>query len=255
MSAEVWLLGNPVSRSLSPAMQNAAFTALGIDCRYVLHEVTGEALAGAVAELRLEERIQGANVTIPHKESVMPLLDTLDPLACRIGAVNTIGRKGAQLSGWNTDVEGFRRALDERGYQVGGKTIAVVGAGGAARAVAAALQPVADQIWIVARNPERARRLCRDLEIERGGADGLQRLQEIVGRADVVVNATPADLPPPEWLRPGQRLFDLRSRRSLDGRAMLLHQGAASFEIWTRRKAPLEIMRAALNAAAEAVAV
>ncbi|TMC39237.1 MAG: hypothetical protein E6J25_12525 [Chloroflexi bacterium] len=104
MTSSVFLLGDPVSRSLSPAMQNAAFAALGIDCRYVLREVDRAGLAGAMAELRADERILGANVTIPHKESVIAFLDDVDPQAARIGAVNTISRQGARLKGWNTDV-------------------------------------------------------------------------------------------------------------------------------------------------------
>jgi shikimate dehydrogenase len=214
-------------------------------------------LAGAIAELRADEHILGANVTIPHKESVMALLDDLDPLAARIGAVNTITRLGARLKGWNTDVVGFQRALNEQlssaargGGQGGGfQRVAIIGAGGAARAVAAALQPAADQIWVIARNLEQARRLSTDLGIERGGPVDLNQAQETVARADLVVNATPMDLPPVEWLRPGQHVFDLRSRRSAAGRAMLLYQGAASFEKWTGRPAPVEVMRAALAGA------
>ena len=255
----VLLLGDPVSRSLSPVMQNAAFEALGIDCEYVLRELTPAKLAGAMSDLRSDERILGANVTIPHKESVIAFLDELDPLAARIGAVNTISREGTRLKGWNTDVEGFRRALDEQlpspargGGQGGGaQRVAIIGAGGAARAVAAALQPAAE-IWVIARNLDQARRLCRDLEITRGGPVEVDQMQETVARAQLVVNATPTDLPPPSWLREDQRLFDLRSRRSPEGRAMLLHQGAASFEIWTGRKAPLDVMRAALDGASVA---
>jgi len=247
----VLLLGDPVFRSLSPAMQNAAFAAVGIDCRYVLREVNAASLAGAIAELRADERILGANVTIPHKESVIPLLDDLDVLAARIGAVNTISRQGSTLKGWNTDVEGFRRALAE-GWVGGYRSVAIIGAGGAARAVAAALQPVAE-VWVVARNAEQARRLCRDLEVDRGGPADMNQLRETVARVELVVNATPADLPPAAWLRPDQRLFDLRSRRSVDGRAMLLYQGAAAFEIWTGQPAPIEVMRAALERAAEGV--
>ncbi len=245
----VLLLGDPVSRSLSPVMQNAAFEALGIDCQYVLRELSPAELAGAMSDLRSDERILGANVTIPHKESVIAFLDELDPLAARIGAVNTISRGGTRLKGWNTDVEGFRRALAEMSgdYQ----RVAVIGAGGAARAVAAALQPAAE-IWVIARNLDQARRLCRDLEITRGGPVEVDQMQQTVARAQLVVNATPTDLPPPSWLREDQRLFDLRSRRSPEGRAMLLHQGAASFEIWTGRKAPLDVMRAALDGASVA---
>jgi len=229
----VLLLGDPVSRSLSPVMQNAAFEALGIDCEYALRELSPAELAGAMSDMRSDERILGANVTIPHKESVIAFLDELDPLAARIGAVNTISRKGTRLKGWNTDVEGFRRALAEQlpspargGGQGGGFRVAIIGAGGAARAVAAALQPAAE-IWVIARNLDQARRLCRDLEITRGGPVEVDQMQETVARAQLVVNATPTDLPPPSWLREDQRLFDLRSRRSPEGRAMLLHQGAA----------------------------
>ncbi len=242
----VLLLGDPVSRSLSPGMQNAAFEALGIDCQYVLYEVSRADLAGAIAELRGDERIIGANVTIPHKESVIAFLDELDPQAARVGAVNTISRQGARLKGWNTDVVGFRRALTEGGGDY--RSVVLIGAGGAARAVAAAIQPTAE-LWVIARNLEQARRLCRDLEIVHGGPVDMSLLQETVAKAELVVNATPADLPPPSWLRSDQRLFDLRSRRSAEGRAMLLHQGAASFEIWTGTKAPIDVMRAALERA------
>jgi len=257
MTSTVLLFGSPVSRSLSPAMQNAAFAALGIDCHYEPREVNAEGLAAAVGELRADERILGANVTIPHKESVLALLDDLDLLAARIGAVNTITRQGARLRGWNTDVVGFQRALGEvtransptlsGGGQGGGSNVAIIGAGGAARAVAAGLQPTADQVWIIARNLEQARRLCTDLRIERGGPVDLRQMRETVARVDLVVNATPLDLPPAGWLRPNQSVFDLRSRRSAEGRAMLLHQGAAAFALWTGRPAPLEVMRAALN--------
>jgi shikimate dehydrogenase len=247
MADSVLLLGNPVSRSLSPLMQNAAFAALGIDCRYEVREVDRSGLADAVAELRANERILGANVTIPHKEAVIPLLDDIDPQAARIGAVNTISRHGSRLKGSNTDVIGFRRALEEQ--SISSRRVAIIGAGGAARAVAAALQPTADQVWVIARNLDQARQLCRDLEIVRGGAVDANQMQDTVAAADLVVNATPADLPPEGWLRPGQHLFDLRSRRSVEGRAMLLHQGAASFRIWTGRPAPVEVMRAALDRA------
>jgi shikimate dehydrogenase len=226
-------------------MQNAAFAALGIDCQYELREVDAGGLAGVIAELRADDRILGANITIPHKQVVIPLLDQLDPQAGRIGAVNTISRQGMQLSGSNTDVVGFRRALAERSLSP--RRVAIIGAGGAARAVAAALQPTAGQVWVVARNLEQARRLCDDLDIEQGGPIEMGHLHETIAEVDLVVNATPSDLPPAGWLRPDQHLFDLRSRRSAEGRAMLLHQGAASFEIWTGKPAPIDVMRAALD--------
>jgi shikimate dehydrogenase len=207
-------------------------------------------LAGAIAEMRADERYLGANVTIPHKEAIIPLLEDLVPQAARIGAVNTISRLGARLTGSNTDVVGFQRALNEQYPSAAGggfQRVAIIGAGGAARAVAAAMQPTAEQVWVIARNLEQARRLCADLGIEQGGPVAIDQMHETVARVDLVVNATPSDLPPSGWLRPDQHLFDLRSRRSVEGRAMLLHQGAASFEIWTGRQAPLDVMRAALD--------
>ena len=244
MTSTVLLLGNPVSRSLSPAMQNAAFAALSIDCRYEPRETNAAGLIRAVAEMRADERILGANVTIPHKQAVITLLDDLDAQAARVGAVNTISRQGARLTGSNTDVVGFLRALAEKFPPP--RRVAVIGAGGAARAVAAALHPTAEQVWVIARNLDQARRLCTDLGIDRGGPVDLDQLRGTIASVDLVVNATPAELPPADWLRPEQRLFDLRSRRSVEGRAMLLHQGAASFEIWTGRPAPVDVMRAAL---------
>ena len=263
MTSTILLLGSPVSSSLSPAFQDAAFTALGIDCTYVAREVTPSELAAVVDDIRGDDRILGANVTIPHKEAVIPLLDDLDPLARKVGAVNTISRQGTRLKGWNTDVEGFRRALGDvtipnvpspsGGGQGGGiRRVAIIGAGGAARAVVAALQPAA-QTWVIARNLEQARRLCTDLGVERGGPVGLDHMHETIGKVDLVVNATPADLPPSGWLQAEQRLFDLRSRRSVEGRAMLLYQGAAAFEIWTGRPAPLLVMRTTLERSAAAV--
>jgi shikimate dehydrogenase len=253
MTSRIWLLGDPVTRSLSPGMQNAAFEALGIDCCYVVHQVDGIGLQHAIRELREDERIWGANVTIPHKESVIPMLDELDAVAARVGAVNTISRTGPRLRGSNTDVVGFRRALDDCGYQTAGRKVAVLGAGGAARAVVSALQGLAGRIWVLARNQAQARQLAGDLQLDPESALSIDRMPAVMAEADLVINATPADVVEAAGLRRDQQFFDLRSRRSAEGRAMLLHQGAASFEIWTGRAAPTDVMRAALAHAAEAV--
>jgi shikimate dehydrogenase len=253
MRSFVLLLGDPVSRSLSPAMQNAAFEAIQIDCRYLVRQIGRAELASTIAEIRADAQVLGANVTIPLKEAVIPLLDELDPMAARVGAVNTISRVGRRLRGSNTDVVGFRRALDDCGYQVAARAVAVVGAGGAARAVVAALQSLTDRIWVIARNPDQARALADDLHLDPSAAVGIERGPEVIAQADLVINATPADMVEGAGLRRDQRFFELRSRRSAEGRAMLLYQGAASFEIWTGRAAPLDVMRAALAHAAEAV--
>src|SRR5437762_9450512 len=185
----VLLLGDPVAQSLSPALQDAAFTALGLACRYPPRQVLPAQLAPVIDEIRANDRILGANVTIPHKESVVPLLDDLDDLALRIGAINTISRRGSTLKGWNTDVQGFARALNESGYSAAGKRVAIIGAGGAARAVAAALRSTAATIWVLARNADHAERLCQQLGLERGEALAMDRLQATIARADLVVNA------------------------------------------------------------------
>jgi shikimate dehydrogenase len=250
MGERVLLMGTPVSESLSPRMQNAAFRALGIPWTYVTEEVGDSDLAAAITNLRADPSAAGANITIPLKESVLPLLDELDPIATRIGAVNTISRAGRELKGWNTDVEGFSRALAERGYVFRDRKVAIIGAGGAARAVAAALEGQVASLSIVARNLEQARRLCRDLELTRTVARGFDELPETVAAADLVVNATPVDVGVELMLRRDQEVFDLSTRRSIEGKVMLLHQGAAAFEIWTGKSAPVEVMREVLGLSA-----
>lgn len=253
MPRKVLLLGNPVLQSLSPAMQNAAFSALQFDYRYLPREITAAQLASTIAELRASDDILGANVTIPFKEVIIPFLDELDEISTRTGAVNTISKNGIRLRGFNTDVVGFRRALDDCGYLVKGQPVAVIGAGGAARAVVQAVHDLAAHVWVIARQPGQAQRLISDLRIGGAHAVPIDRMAATIGQATVVVNATPADLPPIGLLRADQQFFDVRSRRSAEGRAMLLHQGAASFQIWTGRSAPIDVMRAALAQASEVV--
>ena len=253
MPREVWLLGHAVSRSLSPAMQNAAFSALGIDCRYSPREIPASELGATVAAIRSRDDVLGANVTIPFKEVVIPLLDELDELSSRTGAVNTITRNGRHLIGSNTDVVGFRRALDDCGYSFRGEDLVVFGAGGAARAVLQSVRQLVGQVWVVARRRPQAERLIADLGLARARPLSVDELAETMPAVSLVVNATPVDLPSLVRRRPGQQVFDLRYRRSAEGRAMLLHQGAASFQAWTGRAAPLDLMRAALAQAFEAV--
>jgi shikimate dehydrogenase len=234
-------------------MQNAAFTALGIDCRYVASETTDA--RRAIDQLRASGTILGANVTIPLKESVIPFLDGFDDAGKRIGAVNTIVKREGTLVGCNTDVIGFQRALDECGYNPIGRRVALIGAGGAARAVAQVLRPSVARFVVIARRPEQALGLIDALALGEAETLPFEHLADGINAADLVVNATPLDIPETDSLRAEHRLFDLRYRHSLEGRAMLLHQGAAAFEIWTGQAAPLETMREALHHAAEAVPV
>ncbi|MFM2106761.1 MAG: hypothetical protein RL338_1793 [Chloroflexota bacterium] len=275
MTKRVVLIGHPVSHSLSAAMQQAAFDQLGIDARYELWDREVPALAGALDELRGDEFL-GANVTIPHKEKAATLVDRLTEEAASTGAVNTITREGKRLVGHNTDVAGFRVALDRLvGRQKMPRHAVVLGAGGAGRAVVHALITGGFQrVVVFNRHLHRAEQLCR--HFARSASHMELRalpwheavLEAELGKAKVLVNATsiglaPDETPvPAELIPPGLLVLDLiyRETRFLreaaaagctteDGGTMLLHQGAAAFTLWTGRPAPLEVMEAALRAA------
>ncbi len=165
MTKTVGLIGWPVEHSRSPAMHNAAFAALGLDWRYILLPTPPDQLEAVVARIRSGE-LQGANVTIPHKQAVMPFLDEIDPAAQAVGAVNTIVKQADRLIGFNTDTLGFKRALLETGVAVNDQPCAVLGAGGSARAVVYVLHELGAHITVYARDVEKARALhadCRPL--------------------------------------------------------------------------------------------
>ena len=269
------LFAHPAGHSLSPEMHNAAFEALGIDAVYRAVDVPPLELADRIATLR-DPNILGANVTIPHKEAALPLMGRLTEASRAIGAVNTIVARGDELVGDNTDAGGFLRALAEAGVEPRDARALVVGAGGAARAVAYALATAgAERIYVTNRTPSRAARLAAELASfgdVRVVGDGEV---EIVGRScRLLVNATsvgmagtgtehdlplPADALPADGAvidivyRPAQTpLLRLAAQRGLiaqNGVAMLVHQGAAAFEQWTGRAAPIDAMRTALEAA------
>jgi shikimate dehydrogenase len=267
------LIGDPVAHSLSPVMHNAAFAALGIDATYELWPTPLAELADRVASLR-GGNVLGANVTVPHKEAVVPLVDEVSPTASRIGAVNTVIPRDGLLVGDNTDAYGFAKSLEE---ELGGRTIGravMVGAGGASRAVLVALQEAGALGMLLAnRTVGKAEALAREL-----GSDGLPAIEPIgldllpaaAGGAHVLVNATAVgwhgdELPFGEGvldlLSPEAIVVDLtyrstallraasaRGLRVLDGLPMLVHQGARSFELWTGQAAPLEVMFQAVRA-------
>ena len=262
----VGVLGWPLDHTLSPVIHNAAFRTAGIDCVYLAWPVPPEYLEQAVAGLRALGAT-GANLTMPHKQAVLEHLDDLSEEARALGAVNTIHRGGERLVGYNTDVSGFREFIeDDAGIAIADRTVAVIGAGGAARAVVKALAQLrAGKIVIVARDPERAAEVAAiggsiaSVE-EAGGAE------DHIGSADVVVNATPAgmdgrtDPVPGASFRPDQVVVDLiysppttplmrRARAAgaevWGGLGMLVRQAAASFSIWTGREPSLETMSAA----------
>jgi shikimate dehydrogenase len=262
--SSVYLLGHPVAHSLSPAMHNAAFAALGLPHRYEARDVEPHRLADTVEALRGPD-VLGANITIPHKEAVLRLVDELADEARRIGAVNTVVRRSSRLVGDNTDGQGFARALAAAGVDVAGKDVMVLGAGGAARACVAALG-AARTVHVAARGLDRASALVAAAgEPTRAmpWADARR-----TARIDVLVNATPiglhgedlladfsfteippaiVDLVPTRTETPlVRRAREAQHVRVVDGLSMLLHQAARSFTLWTGREAPLAVMRAAL---------
>ena len=273
------IFGYPLSHSLSPAFQQAAFNHYGLGVRYLAWETPPEGLAEEVAKLRSGDFI-GANVTIPHKESVMALLDEIDPLAQAIGAVNTIVKSGGRLVGHNTDAPGFMRELTEDGgFEPAGKRALLLGAGGAARAAAFALcrEGVAS-VTIANRYVSRAEALAAALHNDAVSVLAAQlddtTLEPVALESDLIVNCTSVGMRhgdsegqtplsggiiPHESVvldmvyNPQNTPFLAGARAAgataLGGMPMLIYQGAAAFEMWTGQAAPLDAMFAAGNVA------
>ncbi len=284
----VGVIGDPAKRSLSPVFQQAAIDALGLDITYERWATLPDGLATRVAGLRAPH-VLGANVTIPHKQAVIPMLDELDDLAGKVGAVNTIVNRKGHLHGHNTDVEGFLRGLREDAeFDPTGKRAVIAGAGGAARAVVVALAAAGTRsIVVINRTFARASRLVEDLA-PTGGETELYALPDIfpswaeaMSRAELLVNCIPAgqaaadngaqgaaeeESPVPfDQIRPDMLVYDLvyvpaetplmKAVRAagapvLGGLPMLIYQGAGSLRLWTGRDAPIDIM---FHAAREAL--
>jgi shikimate dehydrogenase len=262
------VIGDPVRHSLSPAIFNAAFRASDLDWVFVAFEVVEAQLRAALDGVRALG-ITGISVTMPHKGAVAAHLHRLTPAAEQLGAVNTVRNVAGDLEGGNTDGEGFLRALHaETGFDPSGRSCAVVGAGGAGRAVMAALAGAgAARVVVVNRDPGRAEQACLV-----AGAVGEIGPMGAVEQADLVVNATPVGMTgsdpsrspiPDECLREGQVVADLvyrpdetallaaarrRGITAVNGLGMLVHQAGLQFEWWTGREAPLEVMFDAVRA-------
>jgi shikimate dehydrogenase len=279
-TGRVALIGWPVAHSVSPAMHNAAFEALGLDWRYELLPTEPGRVAEAVARLRAGD-YQGANVTVPHKQAVLPCLDELTGAAQAMGAANTLVPRGGRLIGHNTDADGFVVALLAAGLQPHGAWAAVVGAGGAARAVVyALLGEGAEKIFLLNRSVERARALADDLDCRDGGPPRIEvrpldegSLVATAQRAELLVHATPLgmwphvdasiwpdDVPLPEHLAVFDLVYNPQETRLLQqahasgakaigGLEMLVQQGVLAFQIWTGERAPVGVMRRAARRA------
>jgi len=257
------LIGNPVGHSLSPPMHEAAYEALGIDARYVTFEpAKDEAVAAIEAAETLG--VAGLNVTIPFKQDVLDAVDP-DPLAERIGAVNTVDLTGDEPRGYNTDAVGAVRALREHDVAIEG-TAVVVGAGGAGRAVAFGLADEGMTVRVANRTVETAHDLAEAVPDASG--HGLDDLDDLLADADVLVNCTSVGMdedatPVPKTALHGdlavldavyspietRLLSDAAAvgATTVDGAWMLLFQGVEAFERWTGETAPVETMNAALR--------
>jgi len=270
------IIGDPVEHSLSPVMHNAAFGELNIDCVYIPFRVLAQSLGVAVCGLQ-SLGVLGFNVTVPHKVEVIKHLHSLSALARRIGAVNTVLNAKEGLIGYNTDALGAIEALRQSRVHLNDSAFTILGAGGAARAIVFALAKISQRIVVLNRTIAKAQKLRQDVkrnlrkDIEVGPLTE-KSLAKTLPTTDVLLNATSVGMNghlkrfrfKRMDLTPGLTVFDIvysqsesellrKARQSgcktVSGTEMLLHQGAAAFQIWTGRKAPLEVMR---NALAEA---
>lgn len=270
----VGLIGWPVAHSFSPAMHNAAFAAQRMNWVYVPLPVPPGQIEAAVRGL-VALGFRGANVSVPHKQAVMPFMDELGESAQALGAVNAIVVREDRLSGENTDWRGFLVALRAGGFDPGGQRALVLGAGGGARAVVYALAHEGVPVSIYNRTPARAAGLAHDLQkhLPQAEISLLDVLPSDLDGFDLLVNATPVGMWPETdsspWpddapLPPHLAVFDLVYRprwtkllrqarqagaRPIGGLEMLVHQGALAFEMWTGSAPPLEAMRAACEKA------
>lgn len=250
-------------------MHNAAFKYLSLEANYEAVDVTSENLADMVQSLR-DENIYGANVTIPHKLAVMPMMDRLSKAAKTIGAVNTIVNQGGELVGHNTDAAGFLQGLEDERVYLRKKVAVMLGAGGAARAIAyALLNSGVAKLWIYNRTPEKAAVLVK--EFAKVGSAAVLKEEElpfIIRQAEILVNTTsvgmehggvvPDESPLPDGLLPKQGfvcdiiyrpartklLYDARDAnlKTQNGLSMLVYQGAEAFRLWTGQEAPAHVM-------------
>ncbi len=267
------LIGDPVEHSMSPVMHNAAFKKMGLDYLYLPFRVKKEDLGKAIDGMKALN-IRGLNVTIPHKVAVLQFLDEMDPLAEKIGAVNTIDNNDGILRGYNTDGAGFLQALRERGVEAQGKNVVMLGAGGASRAISFTLADSGTRLVILNRQEELdwakelASKLSQVFTIKVEALElNRQNLARVLDKANILVNATSVGMSPDadrtplesDLLRPNLIVYDIvynpiktrllreaeaAGAETISGVDMLVWQGALAFEKWTGHKAPVELMKA-----------
>jgi shikimate dehydrogenase len=266
------VIGDPIEHTLSPIMHNAAFNALNLDYVFLAFKVKPAEVENAVNGMRALN-IRGLNVTMPHKTSVLRFLDRTDLSAQIINSVNTILNRDNKLFGFNTDGIGALKALRENGVELKGRKVLLLGAGGAARAIAYTMAKEADELAVLNRSLKPAQELAKLLEKTANkkiisGSLSPKEIQQNLQDSDVLINATSVGMKPkgeespiaPKLLRPNLSVMDIvynpiETKLAKDAKAagakvvsgveMLIYQGAASFEIWTGKSAPVDVMRQA----------
>lgn len=271
------IFGHPVKHSLSPDMHNSAFNTLGLNSVYVAFDIDPESIEEATRAIRVMG-IRGINITIPHKQTIIPYLDEVSPDAKLTGAVNTVKNENGKLLGYNTDVGGFLRAIrEDLDFSPEGNTLFLIGAGGAARAVLSAFcMNGGAVVYITDIIKDKALELAnqfkanfQNITIETVELDNQNLIEQKFEEADILVNASPAGMDgvgsldiPLTSLNKNAVVYDLvykppdtnllkeakqLGHKASGGLSMLLYQGAESFEIWTGENAPVEIMKKALG--------
>ncbi len=260
------IIGDPVEHSLSPAMHNAAYEAIGVDDRFVFTaaQVKTEQIKTVIDAVRAMG-IRGLTCTIPHKIEVVKYLDEVDPIAQKIGAVNTIVNDTGKLKGYNTDWIGTVIPLEKK-TQLAGKRVALIGAGGAARAIAYGVTSKGALLTVFNRTTENAQDLQKDFGAEIRELDSIALVQD----QDIIINATPIGMGeqknetpvPADYLKADHIVFDAvyspkqtrlikeateKGAKVVYGLEMLLYQGIAQFELYTKFKAPEDVMKFVLE--------
>ncbi|MEA1993442.1 MAG: shikimate dehydrogenase [Euryarchaeota archaeon] len=273
------VIGDPIGHSLSPLIHNAALRAMGLEkeYRYEKLRIPPDKLSEFVHSVRRAEFV-GVNVTLPHKEMIIRYLDGLTDEASSIGAVNTVYRDGKEVIGHNTDGEGFLASLRENGVDPTGKRVAVLGAGGAAKAVAMSLAVHEKcKLFILNRTVEKAESLAKEIKRNTGKQAEVSELKNVkryIKKIDLLVNCTSLGMegdledesPVSSGLSNGMTVVDLvyspkktkllkeaetKGCRTVKGTDMLIYQAAAAFKLWTGRKPPLKAMRKAMEGSNE----
>jgi len=255
------IFGYPIEHTLSPLMHNTAFMNLGLDNCYVPFLVRPDDLSYAVQSIRALNML-GVNITIPHKENALPLLDKIDKEAAFIGAVNTITNVDGKLTGYNTDGRGFMSSLEEEGVSVEGKEVLIVGTGGACRAVSYYLSEKAAKLSLFDIDRPKAEKLANDLKEIRDNILLLEKIED-AGKPDIILNATPLGMKPDDPSPVDSALItsetvvcdlvyktttllkeaEKKGAKTINGSGMLLWQGVLAFELWTGVRPPVDLMR------------